>query len=194
MATLNATAATDSNADQSLPDASPRARWILAGLLVLAAAIAVVMNAAGWTGKPFVPPRGDANFSLFAGFYAAAQIIERVMELIVPLFPITVLDRARRVDPRADARVDARADDAARVAQVKADRAKIALGVAAVMGVAASCGFGLFFLRTLGIEAPSNTIDALCTGVLIAAGTKPLHDFITTLQNTNTPRTGTTAS
>jgi hypothetical protein len=79
------------------------------------------------------------------------------------------------------------------VAHVKADRAKLTLGVASVLGVAVSAGFGLFFLSAIGIDV-SHTVDTLITGVLIAAGTKPLHDFIDLLQDQNNPKTGTTVS
>lgn len=176
---LTAEAPAAGNADQSLPDPTLSARAWLAGLLALAAGVAIVMNWRKWTGSPFSPPSGSFSFTLFAAFYAAAQIIERLMELVVPILPV-VLPASMAGDPAA-----------ARAAQVKADRAKIALGVAAVLGVAASCGFGLFFLQTIGIASPSNTVDALATGVLIAAGTKPLHDFISLLQNKDTPSTGT---
>jgi hypothetical protein len=162
-------------ADRSLPDPSIQARRALAGLLALAVAVAIIMNAAGWTSRAFKPPAGDFNFALFAGFYAGAQIIERLIELVAPLLPAW---------PPSDAAGDVKAS------HVKADRAKLALGVAAVLGVAASAGFGLFFLTTLGIHA-SHTADSLVTGVLIAAGTKPLHDFIDLLQDQNSPTTGT---
>ncbi len=177
---LTATAPQADNTDQSLPDASGRARWVLFGLLVLAAGVALIWNGVGKIGAPaFTPTVGGFNFSLFAAFYAAAQIIERLMELAVPLLPIPL--------PQVQ-------DPSARAAQVKADRGKIVLGLAALLGVAVSCGFGLLFLQTIGIKAPSNTIDTLATGLLIAAGTKPLHDFISLLQNQNTPTTGTTAA
>jgi hypothetical protein len=77
-----------------------------------------------------------------------------------------------------------------KAAQIKADRADVALGLAAVLGVAASCGFGLFFLKAVGMH-PSHTIDSFFTGITIAAGTKPLHDFISLIQNQTTPKTGT---
>jgi hypothetical protein len=168
----------EGGADQSLPDPSGAARLALAVLLAAAIGVAVIMNAAGWTNQPFTPPKGDVNFTLLAGFYVGAQIIERLMELVAPLLPAW---------PPAAATGNVKA------AHVKADRAKVALGVAAVLGVAASAGFGLFFLQVLGIDA-SHTIDSLVTGIVIAAGTKPLHDFITLLQKQNAPTTGTKVS
>src|SRR5689334_15969368 len=73
--------------DKSLPDASPQARVALLVLLVLAVVVAIVMNSIGLANKAWSPPKGDFNFALFAGFYAGAQIIERLMELVAPLLP-----------------------------------------------------------------------------------------------------------
>jgi len=173
---LEATAPAADNADQSLPDPSSGARIALAVLVLLALGAAFAMKEIGWTGTPFSPPRGDFNFALFAGFYAAAQIIERLMEIVVPWLPVSAPGTLT---------------GAARVAQVKADRGKIALGVAALFGVVAASGFGLYFLETIGIHTPSDPVDAFLTGLLIAAGTKPLHDFISLLQNKDNPTTGT---
>jgi hypothetical protein len=47
------------------------------------------------------------------------------------------------------------ASAATAAAQIKADRAKIMLGVSFVMGVAASCAFGLFFLQAIGRPTPA---------------------------------------
>jgi hypothetical protein len=151
----------------------------LGGLLILAIAIAVGLNALELTGRPFKPPEGDVSFSIFAGLFAGAQIIERAMEFVVPFLPVDIPTTGKPAE---------------QVAQVKADRAKVALGVTSVLGVLVSCGFGLLLLETIGIQAGSNTLDMLVTGLLIGAGTKPLHDFISTLQNQSSPTTGTTAT
>jgi hypothetical protein len=178
MPKINAAAPTAAQpGDTSLPDPSNAARaWLFFGVIIAIAA-AIVMNLAGLTAKDFTPPKGDFNFAVFAGFYAAAQIIERLMELVTPLLPV-------------DFSSIAAGDNAARAAQAKADRAKEALAVASVAGVVAASAFGLFFLKTIGITT-SHTVDALCTGLVIAAGTKPLHDFISLLQNQNAPKTQT---
>jgi hypothetical protein len=192
MPTITALAPTEGqNTDSSLPDPSRTARLILFGLTVAAFVLAVVMNAAGWTGKSFTPASAasTANFSLFAGFYVAAQVIERLMQLIAPLVPFW-----NPVPKQHDeAGNPVAADPAVKAAYVKADRGPVVLGIAAVFGVAASCGFGLFFLSKIGIHV-SHTIDAFLTGIAIAAGTKPLHDFISLIQNQTTPKTGTGAS
>lgn len=168
-------------ADSSLPDPTLYAKLALFGLIVVAALLAVAMN--GWwhsTNAPFKPSSSDnANFTLFAGFYVAAQVIERLIEVVSPLFP-----------PLGwlPANID---DGAAKAAHVKADRGAYVLGVASVAGVAASAGLGLYFLAAVGLPG-SNTVDSIASGLLIGGGTKPLHDLITSIQNKSTPITGTT--
>jgi hypothetical protein len=163
--------------DKGLPDPSASARlWLLGGIL-LAIAAAVLMNSVfDWTRKAWEPPKGDFNFAIFAAFYATAQIIERAMELVAPLLPVST----------------GTLTGDAKVAQAKADRGKETLAVATLAAVIAANAFGLYFLGTVGVHA-SHTIDSICTGLVIAAGTKPLHDFISLLQNQNNPETKTTA-
>jgi hypothetical protein len=169
-------------ADSSLPDASSVARLWLAIWLVVAVAIVLVWNGIGSTQSPFDPSENEtANFALFAGFYVGAQVIERLLELVSPLIPKALPGWTMPAGV---------VGDAAQAAQVKADRSKVTLGVAAAAGTAVSCGFGLYFLHAVGIDC-SRTIDTFATGITIAAGTKPLHDFISGLQNQNTPKTGT---
>lgn len=165
--------------DETLPDPTHYAVVVLGIFVVVAGIVAIVCNAFGWTGKEFDPAKtASANFALFASFYVAAQVIERLMQLLSPFLPFW--------------KMPTDVTGTAKAAQIKADRGMAALGVAAVLGVAVSCGFGLFFLSAIGIHA-SHTIDAFVTGITIAAGTKPLHDFIGLLQKQTAPTTGTTA-
>src|SRR5260221_234660 len=63
-------------ADTSLPDPTSVAKWMLAGMLLLALAVALIWNHFGHAGAPFMPAKDEtANFALFAGFYAAAQVV-----------------------------------------------------------------------------------------------------------------------
>jgi hypothetical protein len=186
-----AQAATDAAAtttDTSLPDPTRYARWFLGAMFVVAAGVAVILSAAGWTTKPFTPSSGEgtANFALFAGFYVAAQLIERLLEFVSPSLPIARWGPPTPPAPLSDAQKTALA------AQIKADRGAWTHGLAVLLGVGASAAFGLFFLAAVGIHT-STTINILATGVIIAAGTKPLHDFISYLQNQSTPTTGTAA-
>jgi hypothetical protein len=164
--------------DTSLPDPTKFARWTLFVLLLVSLALAVALNFFGVTAEEFEPSKvATANFALFAGFYVAAQVIERLMELVSPLLPWWPMPNTI-TDPTVKA------------AQIKSDRAKVTLGLASVAGVTLSCLLGLFFLSAIGMHV-SHTVDSLVTGLVIAAGTKPLHDFLTLLQNKNVPATGT---
>jgi hypothetical protein len=170
--------------DKSLPDPTGTAAACTAVLLLAAIGLAILVNEAGWTARAFDPAKNaEANFALFAGFYVGAQVIERLMEFVAPVLPPWKIETPVGTTPEAKA---------ARAARVKADRAKLVLGVSSILGVAASGFLGLFFLRAIGMQV-SNTVDTILTGVTIAAGTKPLHDFISTLQNKDNPKTATAA-
>lgn len=56
----------------------------------------------------------------------------------------------------------------------------------------ASGGFGLFLLRAVNAPHVPVWIDVIVTGLVLGAGTKPLHDLITNLQ-TSAPK-GTSES
>lgn len=167
--------------DTSLPDPTSLGKIALLVSLAVAVFVGWGLNALEWTGSEFAPSKeAVANFGLFAGFYVAAQVIERLLELIAPLLPFW--------SPPGSATTPA-----TRAAYTKADRAVFSLGVATVLGVGASCAFGLFFLKAIGMHV-SHTWDSILTGAVIGAGTKPLHDFISLLQNQNNPTTGTGVS
>ena len=188
MPTLNATdpQTAPEGGDKTLPDPSQGAKWVLGMCLVVALGLAIVANAAGWTAPAFEPAaKKTADFALFAGFYVAAQVIERLMELVAPFLPWPGWKA-----PAADATSAKPAQESVAAAHLKADRAAVALGATALLGVAASFLFGLYFLRSVGIVA-SNSIDTFVTGVTVAGGSKPLHDLISAIQNTNSPKTGT---
>lgn len=174
--------------DKSLPDPTTAAKCVLAGLLAAAVGLAIIANTAKWTGTPFRPAKeGSAEFALFASFYVVAQVIERLMELVTSFLPWP-----RWKPPTALlADLSSEATKTVTASYLKADRATVALGVATILGVTASFLFGLYFLQSVGISA-SHTVDVAVTGMTIGAGTKPLHDLITSLQNKSTPTTGTT--
>lgn len=181
LAAAPATVATDggSKGDNSLPDPTRRARIWLFVLAAVGVVAAVVINEQGWTATAFDPSKAKAaDLALFAGFYVGALVIERTAELVTPLVPWWTPPGA---------------DDAAKAAHVKADRAVVMLGLTFVAGTILSALLGLFFLKAIGMQV-SHTVDVIVTGLAIAAGTKPLHDFITLLQNRDTPKTNTTVN
>lgn len=167
--------------DNSLPDPTNKATLWLAILVLLAGLLAIGLNEFEWTNQPFTPSAtATATFALFAGFYVAAQVIERLMQLISPFVPWW---------PPPTSATSA----AVRAAQTKADRGTVALGIAAVLGVGASAAGGLYFLTAIGMHV-NRLVDIFITGIVIAAGTKPLHDFITLLQKPTSPETGSDSS
>lgn len=177
-------------ADSSLPDPTLPAALITLVLFVVAVVVALLFNWRGWTGKEFTPSKDTtANFALFAGFYVAAQVIERLMEFVTPALPFaspTTCSGGRSGTPTRGSRTT-------RLQSQPTSRPtgqSLSLGVAAILGVAASCALGLFFLKAIGMHA-SHTVDSIVTGITIAAGTKPLHDFTTSLQNKDNPKTPT---
>ena len=180
-------AATSDTADKSLPDPTSLAKKALLGLIVSAAIVALVFNWFEWTGEPFKPAaQGDANFALFAGFYVGAQVIAALMALVSPLLPPWP-------PPKDPSDPTKRVTGEVAAAYLKSDRSALVLGLSAVAGVAASCAFGLFFLTAIGMQV-SNTVDTFFTGLVIAGGAKPLHDFIGLVQKPTNPTTGTGTS
>jgi hypothetical protein len=168
--------------DASLPDPTLIARIFLGVCVVLAFLVAVVANWQDWATQSFEPAKvEEANFALFAGFYIGAQLIERLMELASPILPLWGLPAGFPDDPKA------------KVAQVKADRAKAVLGLATLLGVILSAAFGLYFLDSVGMNIPRMP-DIFFTGLIIAAGTKPLHDFISGLQKKGGTASGSSTS
>jgi hypothetical protein len=169
--------------DKTSPDPTDLARIALLILILGAVLVAIIWNGWGSVAEPFKPSQeGVANFALFAGFYVAAQAIAALMALVSWLLPPW---KAPATDKEGKALTPE-----VRAAYVKADRGILVLGISAVGGVAASCAFGLFFLEAVGIGA-SNTVDCFVSGLFIAGGAKPLHDFVGLIQKQNNPTTGT---
>jgi len=102
------------------------------------------------------------SFVVFAGLYAGAQAVERLMEVAVSPFLGSSTDQER------------------------ADKALLVGAAASLAGVIFSGFIGLYFLHaisggTFGDGNDDNlarTFDVLLTGLAIGGGTKPLHDLI----------------
>lgn len=157
---------TELKSDAGAPDPDHRAIFLGVGFLLVAVILSIVATASGWDQTPFRPAaHGTANFALFAGFYVAAQVIERLLEPIAPIFPTW---------------------KSASVANARADRAQIMIGLSVIIGVAASFAFGLYFLEAIGMHT-SRTIDILVSGTAIGGGTKPLHDLISAISKSASP-------
>lgn len=176
---IKAVQATEANpGDNTLPDPTETAKWVMAGILAVAIVVGIVLNKAEATQGAFKPSAMETvNFALFATLYVVAQVIAIILVIVSPLVPSWASGDG---------------GDTAKAAQVKADRSVLKLALGVLAGVLASCLFGLYFLQALGIHT-SNTIDALITGALLAGGAKPLQELTALLTNKNAPRTGTNA-
>lgn len=132
---------------------------------------------------------------IFAVFFVAALAVERLIE------PLTLLDRkkpaleetAKKREkevvatvralgagvPKPDAQEELQAAaDAAAATEVWATYRAIALwGLASIIGALAAAMLNLHLLKTAGIQTPSLYLEILATGLIIGAGTKPLHEL-----------------
>ena len=151
------------------PDPERHATVVSLGILLVALVMSLVVSDNRWSSAPFKPALAQqANFAAFASFYIAAQLVERLLEPVAPIFPWW---NTRSVE------------------QARADRAQIMLGIAALAGAVASFAFGLYFLRSVGISAP-RWADIFFSGLTIGGGTKALHDLLSSVQKAATPKHG----
>jgi len=179
------------------------------GLLVM-----VVVGLMTWLitdglGSATAPPRTAVDgLGIFAVFFVAALAVERLLE------PLTMLDRkkpaleetAKDEQKKAVAAIRGLgagvataaaaqeqlgvAADAAAATEVWSTYRAVALwGLASILGALAAAMLNLHLLKTAGIQTPSLYLEILATGLIIGAGTKPLHE-LNKLVTTKTPSTG----
>lgn len=141
------------------------------------------------------------NFEWFAVLYVAAQAIERFLEPFVSNYKAAEVAAAK-------AAVAGGTDDAAKararvpLAKLKAERGVTAWAAASVIALILSGILSLSLLSGLAnIDAPEKfnadvfqALDVIITGLVIGAGTKPLHDLISRIEKAKDnadPATGT---
>jgi hypothetical protein len=150
--------------DALLPDPSRTSMAWAAAFLAAAVVAAVLADVTGIDHDPPFDPKAlpEPGLAVFAGFVAAALVVERVMELLAPFVPWWTLPTSR-------------------VEQKKADRGYAMIGVATLLGVLASAACGLYFGHAIGMSL-SRWADILLTGVAIGGGAKGLHEVLKSLQ------------
>lgn len=138
-------------------------RIVAAALLLLALVLAWLFNAGSTTGVQAKP-----GFDALVAFYVVTQAIERVIEVIFWVWEI--------VDP-----------------DLKADERKVlGLALGTLLGVIVSSAFGLYFLGAVttfddaGGGGGNRILDVLVTGLVIAGGSKPLHDLVSVIEKRST--------
>lgn len=167
------------------------------------AAIAIVVG--GWAGTwvydnlakavSFTPPEGVGIFALF---YVMAQVIERVQEPLAPYLGRAKEDsnsgqnqlQAKAALERAvvDALTDPSLDNAKAVAnktrttdQIRANLTVLLFGTSALLAMLMSGFLKARLLQTVGVKGSVTWLDVVVTGLVVGAGTKPLHDLISNL-------------
>jgi len=135
-----------------------------AAFLAAALVTALLADVTGVDQDPPFDPKAlpEPGLAVFAGFAAAAVIVERVLELLSPFVPWW-------------------APPTPRVEQKKADRGYAMIGIATLLGVLASAACGLYFGHAIGMSL-SRWADILLTGLAIGGGAKGLHEVLKSLQ------------
>lgn len=171
----------------------------VAGVVVTAFAADALASDAGFPAQQ--PPAAVDGLVLFAVFYVAAQAIERLLEPFSSLL-LPNQDKTKEADEAAAAarkaiadaekgtrdnegdinaakrKLDEAAKQKAELAALNGHRTILFWGVATALGIVASAGMKLYFLQRAGIPNSSRWWEILATGLIIGAGTKPLHDLI----------------
>lgn len=186
----------------SLPDPSYKAKKIALLILFAAALLALFLDLTNWDHDPPFDPTGPGapvggNFGIFAGFFIAATVIERILELFSPQVPFWGPARAARQAAKtrgADAKTRLPVIETPEmIAQKKADRGYVMLAVAAFVGTALSAGLGLYFLKVVGMSEITRGVDIFISGMFIGGGTKVIHELVKSLEAVKASGGGTTA-
>lgn len=158
-------------------------------LVVAGVAGAIVLDALTDPAPPSVPE----GLTVLILLYVLAQVIERAMEPAVRLTVPADKEQARdqKVAAALSSPTDAGAAQEAADAQrdVDVQRANVAVvvwAVATVAGAFLSALTGAYLLASLGVKGITGWrtgIDVAVTGLAIGAGTKPIHDLITRIDN-----------
>ncbi|HEV7721846.1 MAG TPA: hypothetical protein VGO60_11200 [Iamia sp.] len=114
------------------------------------------------------------GLTIFAVFFVAAAGIERLLEPLAALVTAFGGSREAKVEAAEDA---VKKQVAAFWALVSSLMKVLFWAFATSIGIVASASLELYLLRQVGIASPPRELDVLATGLIIGAGTKPLHDL-----------------
>jgi hypothetical protein len=198
----------DSDTSRATSTTSPappaRTRYVMTAYALAAMGVAV-----GAFVYRQVTPRAPVvvpGVSVFAGYYVAAQAIERFIEPFSNRAGGILGGFGRGVDNRRPEKgylvrhrrlmrqqaegavpgscLHTQAIEAAdAMALFRANSTVLMWGLASLVGCMISGGLGLLLLHSIGVQAPA-LLDVAVTGLALGAGTKPLHDLIGNLAAT----------
>lgn len=195
---------TPTTAPISASAAEPATGWPLVGFSVAAVAVATVIMWAIYSYwiKP-TPIQIKTGYVPFAGLIVVTTALERLLQpLSQKLLPNDASDGSPAKQAAASAsaahqaaadsgtlaaavqsKVQKAADDQAKADARRTARAIIFWAIASVCGLIISGGFGFFLLQSVASNHVNSFLDLAVTGLAIGAGTKPVHDLITSIQN-----------
>ncbi|HVE95067.1 MAG TPA: hypothetical protein VNB24_09115 [Acidimicrobiales bacterium] len=150
----------------------------------------------GWllfTSVDPAPFRPASDYSVLAGLFVMAAAVERLLEpFAVYVGPKTTQTRSALENAVATAVTAPEAENLKAAANMQAtlnrkrfERGFILWGAATLVATLLCAGFGLLMLRAVSAEPakdPNRFMDLLVTGLVVGAGTKPLHDLVTRMQ------------
>ena len=169
---------------------------------VVAASILMWFAYSDWA-KPQVI-RIQTGYVPFAGLVVVTAALERLLEPLSMLFgQLPTTDTSKAAESKTAAimagadrtlnekvvqpMVQSAADNQAKIDRNKSNRAIVFWAIASVCGLALSGGFGFFLLQSVASTHVNAFLDMTVTGLAIGAGTKPLHDLITNIQDKASP-------
>jgi hypothetical protein len=176
----------------------PGLRLVIWSMLAVAAATAIMAVADRyWIKLPAM--KMVTGFVPYAGIVAVTAALERLLEPLSHVLLSTDETKKNAASTKSAAQksganpatpsttVHDEAKDAA-VAQANVDalrtkRTIIFWAIASVCGLGISGGFGLFLLQSITKSHVNTLLDLAVTGLTIGAGTKPVHDLITSIQS-----------
>ncbi|HEX4704251.1 MAG TPA: hypothetical protein VH352_19135 [Pseudonocardiaceae bacterium] len=162
--------------------------WVWAGI----AALVIGFGLAIWVNRGLAAPASEPKLATglnpFALLFVMALAIERVIQPVAPfLGPNTSKRRknlhATKVTLPGDNQ--AIADAEAAVSDARNQTAFVTWGAASGLAIILAAALHITLLRTVisGSGFPPFWLDLLLTGLIVGAGTKPLNDLWTRLQN-----------
>jgi biotin transporter BioY len=170
---------------------------VAAAMLAVAVAAVVMWLAYHFWIKP-VPIHFTTGYVPYAGVVFMTAGLERFLEPVSQvLLPSDPAKRAAAsskseaqamgADPATDAAAVAvkaakAADEQAKADRLREQRTIIFWAIASICGLGISGGFGFFLLQSVSVTPVNSFLDLAITGLTIGAGTKPLHDLITSMQ------------
>jgi hypothetical protein len=185
-------------------ESSTKYRAIVSFAALAAVVVGCVIMTKALTDDGFTARAAKApieGLTIFAVFFVAATAVERLLEPIagwlLPKQDKEVAAGAAKKDagkavadavaaPVADrdkmiSTANTKLQDAAAKSAELADhvwaRTIVYWALASIIGMYAAAGLHLYFLKTVGISSGSRWEEILATGLIIGAGTKPLHDL-----------------